>query len=273
MGKKIKMWLRLALLAFGVFCAFMMMFRFIENAGGEESYDTAQQIAFHKEEDQPAAPQTEEPEEVVVVREWVPEPVEEDEHMQMLKEIDLKALQEVNPEVIGWIFIPETEINYPILQGEDNQFYLKHTWEKMENPMGSIFMEHRNTNDFADFNTILYGHNMNSGTMFADLKEFSTTWFREQTPYVYLANDQGVFRYEVFSYFKAKLDSPVYGLSFNQRQTREKLITTALEESNADLGVVPSYTDRILTLSTCSGSARDNRWVVLARLKMIRSEG
>ncbi len=270
--------LRWVLLGFGVFCVLMMVYRSIENAGGDESYKHAEQIAFGKAEPEQEVPVQEQPayEETVVAPTqpqqkgtWIPAPVEDDDpNIELLTQVDLEALREVNPEVVGWVFLPDTKINYPILQGEDNDFYLNHTWEKIKNPVGSVFMEYRNRPDFTEFNTIVYAHNMNNGSMFADLRDYSTTWFRESHPYVYLVNDQGVFRYEVFSFYKAPVDSFVYGLSFQQMKTRQNFITSALEESYADMGVTPSSTDRILTLSTCSGGTHANRWVVLARLEM-----
>ncbi len=275
MGNLLRKYLRIALLAFGVFCLCVAGYRAIGSAGGEESYDHAAEIAFQNAQKGPDV-REELPEPTQTAKtepKWIPAPVEApDEHMQTLMEIDLKALQEVNPDVIGWILIPDSKINYPIMQGEDNDFYLGHNWERVKNPMGSVFMEHRNKPDYSQFNTILYAHNMNNGSMFADLKKFSTAHFLEKTPYVYIANASGVFRYEVFAYYKAKVDSFVYGLSFNQRETRENFIASALEASYSDVGVVPETTDRILTLSTCTGGSHESRWVVQARLPMILSE-
>lgn len=276
MGDKMKQWLRRVLLVVGVVCLGVALYRAVESAGGTEAYDQAEEIAFQQDrtdgpEDATLPVQTTQPEQPKIL--WVPEPVtEEDKHITKLQEIDLDALREVNPDVIGWILVPNTHINYPIMQGEDNDFYLNHTWKKVKNAVGSIFMEYRNYPDFADFNTILYGHNMNNNSMFGDLDKYRGTWYTSQNPYVYIVNDEGIFRYQIFSYHRAPVDSFVYGVSFNQRETRENFITSALEAAEDDLGIVPEFSDRILTLSTCTGSTHEKRFVVHAVLKMIPVE-
>lgn len=91
--------------------------------------------------------------------------------------IDWKALKEKNPEVVGWILIPDTDISYPIVQGSDNSYYLNHTFEKKENYAGAIFMDANANNSFEDRNTIIYGHNVKHGTMFAELENFKEQEF------------------------------------------------------------------------------------------------
>lgn len=204
---------------------------------------------------------------------WIPAPLEEeDPEIAKLASIDLNALREVNPDVIGWIRVPNSKINYPLMQGEDNTFYLEHTWEGNKNPYGSIFLESRNSPDITDFNTIIYGHNMLNGSMFGGLSSFGYQWYFNWNKYVYILTDVGIYRYEIFSSYAAEVDSATYGLSFNQWETRENFIAMALENSQIDSDVVPEPTDRIITLSTCTGVGYESRRVVHAMLKMIPSE-
>lgn len=204
---------------------------------------------------------------------WIPEPAaEEDANMAYLEKIDLDALREENEEVVGWIHIPGTRINYPIMQGQDNQYYLKHTWNNYPNGAGSIFLEHQNSADLTDFNTVIYGHNMADGSMFAALHSYAYSWFAEKNPYVYVKTDAGVWRYEVFASYNASTEGTTYGLSFNEEQTRQDFLDAALAQSQIRTKVIPEITDRILTLSTCTGGGYDSRRVVLARLKMILEE-
>ena len=86
--------------------------------------------------------------------------------------VDFEALRKVNPDIIGWIVIPGMEISYPIVQGEDNDYYLKHTFDKAENASGCIFVEVENSPDFSDNNTFVYGHNMKNKSMFAKLNRY-----------------------------------------------------------------------------------------------------
>ena len=204
---------------------------------------------------------------------WIPAPLDEtDPEVAKLASIDLNALREVNPDVIGWIRIPNSKINYPLMQGEDNTFYLEHTWEGNKNPYGSIFLESRNSPDMTDFNTIIYGHNMLNGSMFGGLSSFGYQWYFNWNKYVYILTDAGIHRYEIFSSYAADVDSATYGLSFNQLETRENFIAMALEKSQIESDVVPVPTDRIITLSTCTGVGYESRRVVHAYLKMIPAE-
>ena len=200
---------------------------------------------------------------------WVPVPVADDETMDRLWEKDLDALREKNPDVIGWIHIPDTKIDYPIVQGEDNTFYLDHNWRGESLSAGSIFLECRNSPDFTDYNTIVYGHNMVNDTMFGSLNRYGNQAWWESHPYIYILLDYGVLRYEVFSSYTATVGSNTYALSFRQTQTREDYLQMAADLSEIDTGITPEVTDLVLTLSTCHGVG-DTRWTVHARLPMMQ---
>lgn len=267
---------RILTLLLVVFCGstFLLLRQAADNAGADSTYEDALAIASgspgairQAETQQPEETQPEEPAAPV----WIPAPVEDDPYMEELAAISLEALREINPDVIGWIRIPDTRIDYPLMQGTDNDYYLNHTWDNHKNAVGSIFLEYRNSPELTDYNTIVYGHNMNNGSMFAGLRQYSSAKFCQKHPYVYLLTDAGVYRYEVFSSYKAKVDSVAYGLSFQQEQTRADFLIHALENSDEDLGIVPEKNDRILTLSTCSGAGYSTRWVVHARLPMVEA--
>lgn len=272
-------WLTALLMAVCIFSTFMFLRQQLDNSNGNEAYESALEVAT-SQTTPPAKPVVMQAEAAEIPETtaspepiWIPAPLEEeDPYIRKLGDIDLAALQEKNPDVLGWIFLPDSKINYPILQGEDNEYYLKHTWDGVPNSVGSIFMEARNTPDFSDFNTILYGHNMGNGSMFAHLHRYYNHTYWEKHPYVYLLNADGIFRYEIFSSYKAEVDSSTYGLSFHQTETRVNFLEAAIENSDIDTGIEPSVTDRILTLSTCSGSGYDTRRVVHARLVMIQAE-
>ena len=258
-----------------LFSLFMMLRQQRDKTAGQDAYEAVRQLAA-------AAPIKEpEPTEQIAVESlpnaeetveyaWMPAPVEEaDPHIQTLAAIDLEALQEENPDVLGWILIPGTQIDFPLLQGEDNEYYLKRTWDGEWNIMGSIFLETENNPDFTDFNTIIYGHNMNDGSMFAELKQYTSQDYAQQHPYVYIRSGEEIYRYEVFAAFEAEVESATYGLSFNQEKTRVNFLAEAQAQSEIDMAVEPALTDRVLTLSTCTGRGYSSRWVVQANLKMI----
>lgn len=282
MKKKIRKMIMLVLLAVFVVSTALLIHQWMDNADGDAAYEDAMNIALGKPKEeqtvqsQPAQNQPEstaakeKTEEPVLV--WEPAPVENDPVMEEMAQIDLVALRETNEDVLGWIRVPGTKINYPLMQGEDNDFYLNHTWDKQPNSVGSIFLEHLNSPDLTDYNTIVYGHNMNNGSMFADVENFAVASYWETRRYVYILTDAGVYRYEIFAFFHAQVDSLTYGLNPKQDNTKEDFLNLALENSWIDTGVEPQLTDRILTLSTCSGADYGYRYVVQARLPMMEVE-
>lgn len=191
-----------------------------------------------------------------------PAPIPDDPNIQKLLETDLTLLREENEDVVGWITIPDTKISYPLLQWTDNQFYLKHTWKQTPNANGSIFIEHQNSPDFTDFNTIIYGHNMQSGAMFGSLRKYKSEAYWKEHPSFYIACDQGVLRYDIFAVHRAGVDTIIYGLNLDTEPKRTEFIRFATDYSSVDTGIQPTIDDRIVTLSTCTGQGYSSRWVV-----------
>lgn len=272
MKKNVRKALRAVLLMVFVVSTALMVHQWLDNADGEAAYNDAMDIAMQVKE--PEAPEQPQPTEIPVeatepVTYWVPVPVEGDPVMEEMAEINITALREENEDVLGWIRIPDTRIDYPLLQGEDNDFYLKHTWQKQRNSVGSIFLEHLNRPDLTDFNTIVYGHNMRDKSMFGQLDNYSIEGFWETHPYVYVAIDSGVYRYEVFAFLQAPVDSVTYSIRPQRDDTKQEFIDYSMEHTWIDTGVRPVITDRILTLSTCTGRDYSARNVVQARLPMM----
>ena len=184
-----------------------------------------------------------------------------DTEIDKLKLMDITPLQKVNEDVMGWIHIPDTDINYPLLRGGDNEHYLKHNWKNEPNAAGAIFMEHENAADFSDFNTIIYGHNMRSGSMFGGLKEYDGQAYWETHPYIYILHDNGVFRYDIFAAHRVKPGTITYAMQIKDSRLRAEFISYALDNSQIHAGIQPAVGDRIITLSTCTGDSAF-RWVV-----------
>lgn len=191
----------------------------------------------------------------------------EDPHAAALLEMDLAALREGNPEVLGWIVIPDTELDYPLMDGEDNQYYLEHTWDRKYNEAGSIFLEKTSSSDLSDEHTVIYGHRMNNGTMFGSLGEYRALEHWEKHPHVYIVDDNGVHIYEIFAAYEANIGSRTYQVGFSGEESKRAFLEHCLTSSVIDTGVVPAVEDKILTLSTCTAMGHENlRWVVQARL-------
>ena len=207
----------------------------------------AKQQKDHKEEDEAAA---------------------SDPNLILMAEMDLDELTRINPDVQGWITIPDTVLSYPLLQGKDNNFYLKHSWTKSSSINGAVFMDYRSHADMTDFNTIIYGHRMRDGSMFDSLRAYEAQAHWETHPSVYLLCAGGVYRYDIFAAYEAKADitGPVYSLSYQSEEDKQAFIDSCLEQSLIESGIVPALSDRILTLSTCPDRGYATRWVVQAVL-------
>ena len=270
--KKAKLIVNIVLALVFAFSAVMIALQVLDNSSGENEYRKAIEIAKGTGETSVTAETRNTATDASNAGEliWIPEAVEDDPVLEELRKTDRAALREVNPDVVGWIRVPDTKIDYPVVQGEDNNFYLKHTWQGHENTVGTIFMDYGSSPDLTDFNTLIYGHNMRTGSMFASLRNYSQQDYFNAHPYVYLLVDNGAFRFEVFSAYQAELDASAYGQSFRQRETREKFLQDAAEKSTIETEITPGIRDRILTLSTCSGMGYETRWVVHARLKMVQ---
>ena len=180
--------------------------------------------------------------------------------------MDFETLQSQNPDIVGWIYCPDTNINYPIVQGDSNQAYLyrSHTGERNAN--GSIFLDFRNLRDFSDFNNIIYGHNMGVGEMFGTLKQFADQKFYEEHPVMWLLTPDKAFRLDLIAGMVTPSDSETYELFSYQEDLHERM-EYALSHSSFDAGEVDiSRIQQVLTLSTCSYEYATARYVVIGSM-------
>lgn len=244
-----------------------------ESAVGSSSYTQALALATSTDKKNETPPPTEAAPEASAEPLWIPAPIEEDPHIQALEAIDLEALRAVNPDVIGWIRIPDTDVDYPLMQGTDNDYYLNHTWDSQKSIVGSIFLEYQNSPDLTDHNTMVYGHNMDNGSMFASLRYYQDENYWKAHPYVYILSDAGIYRYEIFSFYTTEVEGNAYGLEFATDRIKTLFLNEICRDSVVKTQIRPEITDRILTLSTCSGIGYSTRWVVHARLPMVQRDG
>lgn len=184
-----------------------------------------------------------------------------------LLELDLEALRQVNPDVLGWIYIPDTVVDYPLMAYEDNETGLDTGWDGSRNSLGSIFLECMNRRDLSDFNTLIYGHHIRKGSMFGSLKYYADEEYARSHALIYIVTEDHVRRYQVFSAYEADIDSDTYRLYVNDDETRQAALDHFIGSSQIETGLIPGTDDRILTLSTCMGTGTySTRWVVQAVL-------
>ena len=174
--------------------------------------------------------------------------------------IDLDGLQGENSEVIGWLWIPDTEINYPVLRGNDNQRYLTRNYRLEYDVGGSVFMDFRNGADFSNDNTILYGHNMKNGAMFGGLKKYGDPEYRDGHPYIYVFTQEGTQKYRIFAAYKTESTSRSYTRDFSGDGVDFLSYITASAKGN--LTELPDGESGILTLSTCTSVRKTERFVI-----------
>ena len=167
-----------------------------------------------------------------------------------------------NKDVIGWLYIPDTKIDEPILKGKDNDTYLYTDIYKKSNKAGSIFIDEINKGDLSDDNTIIYGHNMKNGSRFHDLRYFIENDYFQKHPLIYIYLPDGTVNvYNVFASCVIKSTSDLYqkGIQYS------KYIQSVLKQASVK-GTVSDEEKPLIMLSTCYNGT-DNRYVVYAQLK------
>ncbi|MBF2611387.1 class B sortase [Listeria welshimeri] len=164
---------------------------------------------------------------------------------------ELKSLQKLNKDMAGWLTIADTEIDYPILQSTDNDYYLHHNYKNEKARAGSIFKDYRNTNEFLDKNTIIYGHNMKDGSMFADLRKYLDKDFFKAHPTFSYESGLSNYKVEIFSVYETTTDFYYIETDFPGKQDFDDYLEKVQQQSIYKSNVKVSSKDRIITLSTC----------------------
>lgn len=217
-----------------------------------------------------AQEQSEEAEEKSDVAQTTPEVAQDPEVTKPDIPINFKELQQENPDIYAWIRIPDTKIDYPVVQSvSDDTYYLNHTIEKKEGLPGSIYSESQNAQDFSDPNTVLYGHNMRNGSMFAGLHKYSDEDYmkKHQEITVYIADH--ILTYQVFAavvYDNRHILNTIDFQDATQFQSFLDSLKNARNLNNVyDDTVTVTTDDRLLTLSTCNSNS-EQRFIVEAVL-------
>lgn len=186
----------------------------------------------------------------------------------MANPIDFTELKSVNEDIVGWLRIRALDISYPVVQGEDNDFYLHRTFEKTDNFAGCLFFNYLNKPDLTDQNTIVYGHNMKNKSMFGKLKLFREEGTFEKSKFFWIFTPNFIYQYRIFSATVVNKTGLTYQTGFTDEQFDE-FIDYAFEHSEIEAGDVEvTKEDRIVTLSTCTGDDA-TRFVVMGKLAQV----
>lgn len=186
----------------------------------------------------------------------------------MVNPVDFTELKSINEDIIGWLKIRALDISYPIVQGEDNDYYLHRTFERKDNFAGCIFMNSENEADLTDMNTIIYGHNMKDGSMFGKLKKFGEEDVWKKSEYFWIFTPDLIYQYHIFSVRVVNKTGPAYQTFYTEEEFRSMLDTAFSQSMVENSDVTVGMDDRIVTLSTCT-SDDATRLIVVGKLEQV----
>lgn len=256
--------LRLALL---VLCTCIFLFsgwKLTENLltyqQSNESYDTlSQYVSFAPDPTVPAtAPSA--PEASV--------PTEPKPDVSRWPQVDFDALAQINPDVVGWIYIEDTNINYPIVQGLDNDHYLHYLFDGTRNRAGSIFLDYRCSPELSDRHTIIYGHHLKNKTMFSRLMRYKKQAFYDAHTEILIVTKDAYYSLRVFSGYVA--DNRASAWDLNMTDEEHALWIRELQKKSCfQTDYAPGPEDAIVTLSTCTYEFNDAKFLVHAYVEQV----
>ena len=180
-------------------------------------------------------------------------------------EPDWQELKNMNEDIVGWLYMPGLEFSYPIMQGTDNVYYLNHTAKKENNYRGAIFMDYRVESDFSSDNTIIYGHSVEGGGMFTDIKKYAKKDFFDQNLEFYILTPEANYKATIFTFEKTTESSSFYSLQVDDAVIAD-MKSQAYFSNDIDI-----KDHRIVTLSTCDldyGFDSDQRLAISAILEV-----
>ena len=183
-------------------------------------------------------------------------------------EINFDILKQKNSDIIGWIYMENSQINFPVVQSKDNEYYLRRLIDGSYNRAGTIFMDYRNNKDLSDRITIIYGHNMKNNKMFSSLLDFKSQSYYDQHKKLYYFTENKKIEIDLIAGYTENADSLIYQYSKNEGY-RNDIIKNAITNSTfkSNLQIMPE--DNIIVLSTCSYEYNDARYILMGIIREI----
>lgn len=181
--------------------------------------------------------------------------VPEGEEQEGSIKVDFEELKKINQDVIGWIYIKNTDINYPILQTTDNEYYLKKSINKTYSSCGSIFLDCKTKKDFSEKNTVIYGHNLKNQKMFADLAKVYNGELGNNIE-IEIYTENSFRKYKIFTCYMEEPNLNVIQKNWNEEEKQE-FIDNAIKKSKIDFNCDIDYSKNLLTLITCDATGKE----------------
>ena len=178
--------------------------------------------------------------------------------------VDFTELSSINNDSVAWISIEGTTVNYPVVQGSDNSYYLKHLFNGKWNSSGCIFLDYRVSADMSDRHSIIYGHHMKNGTMFSGLTQYKKQAYYEKHPEGLLITPDTSYQIKFFAGYVASVEDSAWKIRFESDEEYKVWLLDAKERSMFASSITPAVTDRVVTLSTCSYEFDNARFVLHA---------
>lgn len=203
-----------------------------------------------------------------------PKPIEEwkddtDPEVSPIGNVDFDGLREITTDYVAWLYSPDTPINYPVVYTDNNFYYLDHIPVEQQSANGTIFIDCKCASDFSDQNTLVYGHNMNDGSMFASLRNYRDASYYPEHPVIYLSTPDFNYRLDLIAGFVTEPTSFAYQNNFEEIEQFMAYIEHIKELSTFESDVEVTEEDRVVTLSTCTYEIDDGRYVVVGKLTRI----
>ena len=203
-----------------------------------------------------------------IVNEQQDENQNEEIHEEIIQtKIDFEMLKEINSDIIGYLQVNGTDVEYAVVQAKNNSYYLKKDLNKKYNVGGSIFADYKNKFDGTDKNIVIYGHNVRDGSMFGSLKNIlEEEWYNNEENYlINFITENEENKYQVFSVYKIENEDYYIDTEFKEGEFLE-FVNTLKDRSIKDFGIEVTEEDSLLTLSTC---ANNNKYRVVLHAKLI----
>lgn len=181
-------------------------------------------------------------------------------------DIDWDKLRKINPEVVGWIYYEGTVIDYPIVKGKDNDMYLYTLFDGSVGGFGTLFADAATEAPFRQFNTIVYGHHMKDGSMFAPLKKLKSSTYAKEHPQLELITPEGKFHLVIWAFLNQPADSQIYVTNIHDKAEREDYMRLVEDLADYTTDVKVSAEDRLVVLSTCAYEYQDARYMVVGKM-------
>ena len=187
-----------------------------------------------------------------------------------LRQIDFEALWDINEDVVAWLQLEDTIIDYPVVQGKDNDYYLRRLLDGSKHRFGTLFVDAANTPGFSDPNTVIYGHNIKAGDMFSVLKNYREQEYYDEHPFFMLYTPDKTYRIELFA---GCLIDGVDGvpMSFGSEEEYQEYIDQCYSKSTFESPIQMTTDDRMVTFYTCAYDFETARSVLHGKLVELES--